>query len=167
LTALLRICDREPVKLLRSIYPQIYKRYKKYALVASGDSFVIVARPHNAYGYAGIDENVDVETVRRLTYFFRQHILKSRGLTAQSIQRGAHYLLVLTNKLRTSDSNHVSYSPTHAQFVMITSLLNIELLGLQDGYLVGETTNVKNEREAAGNESLVGSQGDGDVTCNC
>jgi hypothetical protein len=86
---------------------------------------------------------------------------------AQSIQRGAHYLLVLTNMLRTSDTNHVSYSPTRAQFVVITGLLNIELLGLQDGYLVGETKNVNSEWEAAGNEALNGGQGDGDVTCNC
>ncbi len=50
---------------------------------------------------------------------------------------------------------------------MITGLLNIELLGLQDGYLVGGTTNVNYEWETAGNESLVGGQGDGDVTCNC
>ncbi len=70
LTALIHIHDREPVKLLRSIYPQIYKWYKKYALIASGDSFVIVACPHDAYGYAaGVDKNVDMETVRRLTYF--------------------------------------------------------------------------------------------------
>jgi hypothetical protein len=69
LTALICIRDREPVKLLRSIYPQIYKWYKNYALVASGDNFVIVACPHNAYGYAGVDKNVDMETVRRLTYF--------------------------------------------------------------------------------------------------
>ncbi len=69
LTALIRIRDGEPVKLLRLIYPQIYKWYKIYALVASGDSFVIVARPHDAYGYAGVDKNVDVETVRRLMYF--------------------------------------------------------------------------------------------------
>ena len=69
LTALICIHDGEPVKLLRLIYPQIYKWYKKYALNASGDSFVIVACPHNAYGYAGVDKNVDVETVRRLTYF--------------------------------------------------------------------------------------------------
>jgi hypothetical protein len=66
---LIRIRDREPVKLLRSIYPQIYKWYNKYALVASDDSFVIMACPHNAYGYAGVDKNVDVETVRRLRYF--------------------------------------------------------------------------------------------------
>jgi hypothetical protein len=69
LTALIRIRDGEPVKLLRSIYPQIYKWYKKYALVASGDSFVIMEHPHDAYGYAGDDKNVDVETVRMLTYF--------------------------------------------------------------------------------------------------
>ncbi len=42
---------------------------QKYALVASGDSFVIVACPHDAYGYAGVDKNVDVETVKRPTYF--------------------------------------------------------------------------------------------------
>jgi hypothetical protein len=66
---IVRICDGEPVKLLRSIYPQIYKWCKKYALVASGDSFVIVARPHDACGYTRVDKNVDVETVRRLTYF--------------------------------------------------------------------------------------------------
>ncbi len=69
LTALIRIRDGEPVKLLRSMYPQIYKWHKTYALIASGDSIVIVAHPHNAYGYAGVDKNVNVETVRRLTYF--------------------------------------------------------------------------------------------------
>ena len=97
----------------------------------------------------------------------RQHILKSRGLTAKSIQRDARYMLILTNMLRTLDANCVSYSPSRAQFVVITGLLNIELLGLQDGYLVGVTTNVNSEQEAARNESLVGGQGDGDVTCNC
>ncbi len=50
---------------------------------------------------------------------------------------------------------------------MITGLLNIELLGLQDGYHVGETRNVNYEWEAAVNESFVEVQGDGDVTCNC
>jgi hypothetical protein len=69
MTALICIRDGEPVKLLRSIYPKVYKWCKKYALVASGDSFDIVARPHDAYGYAGVDKNVAVETVRRLTYF--------------------------------------------------------------------------------------------------
>jgi hypothetical protein len=69
LTAMIPIRYGEPVKLLRSIYPQIYKWYKKYALVFSGDSFIIMARPHDAYGYAGADKNVDVETVKRLTFF--------------------------------------------------------------------------------------------------
>ncbi len=86
---------------------------------------------------------------------------------AQSMQRGARYLLVLTNMLRTSDANHVSYSPTRARFVVLTGLFNIELLGLQGGYLVGEMTNVNYELEAAVNESSVEGQGDGDVTCNC
>ena len=76
-------------------------------------------------------------------------------------------MLVLTNMLRTLDANCVSYSPTRAQFVVITGLLNIELLGLQDGSHGGETTNVDSEWEAARNESLVGSQGDRDVTCKC
>jgi hypothetical protein len=97
----------------------------------------------------------------------RQHILTSRGLTYNSIQRGARYMLVLRNILITSDANRVSYSLTHAQFVVITGLFNIELLGLQDGYLGGETTKVNSEREVARNESLVGGQGTGDVTCNC
>ncbi len=97
----------------------------------------------------------------------RQHILKSRGLMAKSIRRGAHYMLILTNMLRTLDANRVSYSPTHSQFVVIIGLLNIELLGLQDGSLGGETTNVDFERQVARNESLVGGQVDGDVTCNC
>ncbi len=96
----------------------------------------------------------------------RQHILKSGGHTAQSMQRGAHYLLVLTNMLRTLDANRVSYSPTCARFVVLAGLINIELLGLQDGYLVGETTNVNYEQEAAVNESSVEGQGDGYVTCN-
>ncbi len=96
----------------------------------------------------------------------RQHILKSRGLTAKNIQRGAHYMLVLLNMLRSLDANRVSYSPTRARFVVIIGLLIIELLSLQDGSLGEETTNVDSEREAARNESLVGGQGDGDVTCN-
>jgi hypothetical protein len=97
----------------------------------------------------------------------RQHILKSGGHTAQSMRRGARYLLVLTNMLRTLDANHVSYSPTRAQFVVLAGLINTELLGLQDGYLVVERMNVNYEWEAAVNESAVEHQGDGDVTCNC
>ncbi len=60
----------------------------------------------------------------------RQHILKSGGHTAQSMQRGARYLLILTNMVRALDANHVSYSPTRAQFVVLAGLINIELLGL-------------------------------------
>ncbi len=97
----------------------------------------------------------------------RQHILKSGGHTTQSKQRGARYLLVLTNMLRTSDANRVSYSPTCARFVVLAGLINIELLGLQDRYLVWETMNVNYEWVAAVNESSVEGQGDGDFTCNC
>jgi hypothetical protein len=50
---------------------------------------------------------------------------------------------------------------------MLAGLINIELLGLQDGYLVGEMTNVNYKQDAAVNESSVEGQGDGDVTCNC
>ncbi len=39
---------------------------------------------------------------------------------------------------------------------MITGLLNVELLVLQDGYLGGETTNVNSEWEAARNEPVAG-----------
>ncbi len=85
----------------------------------------------------------------------RQHILKSGGHTAQSMWRDTCYLLVLTNMLRTLDPNHVSYSPTRVQFVALAGVINIELLGLQDGYLVGETMSVNYEWEAAVNESSV------------
>ncbi len=86
---------------------------------------------------------------------------------AKSIQRGARCMLVLANILRKLDANHVSYSPTRALFVVITGLLNIELLGLQEAYLGWVTMKVNSEWEAARNESLVGGQGNGDVTCNC
>jgi hypothetical protein len=51
-------------------------------------------------------------------------------------------MLVLTNILIISNATSVSYSLTRAQFVVITGLLNIELLGLQDRYLGGETMKV-------------------------
>ncbi len=44
---------------------------------------------------------------------------------------------------------------------------NIELLGLQEAYLRWAKMKVISEWEASRNESLVGSQGKGDVTCNC
>jgi hypothetical protein len=44
---------------------------------------------------------------------------------------------------------------------------NIELLGLQEAYLRWGLMKVISEWEASRNESLVGSQGKGDVTCNC
>ncbi len=44
---------------------------------------------------------------------------------------------------------------------------NIELLGLQEAYLGWGLMKVITEQEASRNESLVGGQGKGDVTCNC
>ncbi len=44
---------------------------------------------------------------------------------------------------------------------------NIDLLGLQEAYLRWGLMKVISEWEASRNESLVGSQGKGDVTCNC
>jgi hypothetical protein len=44
---------------------------------------------------------------------------------------------------------------------------NIELLGLQEAYLGWGLMKVISEWEASRNESLVGDQGKGDVTCNC
>ncbi len=44
---------------------------------------------------------------------------------------------------------------------------NIELLGLQEEYLGWRLMKVISEWEASRNESLVGGQGKGDVTCNC
>ncbi len=89
LTALIRIHNGEPVKLLRSIYPQIYKWYKKYTLVASGESFVIIARPHDAYGYAGVHKNVNMETVKRLMYFETAYSDIKRAC-GQNLMRGGH-----------------------------------------------------------------------------
>ena len=60
---------REPIKLLRSIYPQIYKWCKNYALVASGETFILVAHPDDVIGVAVVDETVDTDTVKRIIYF--------------------------------------------------------------------------------------------------
>ncbi len=138
--------------------------FKKYALVASGDSFVIVALPHNAYGYVGVDKNVNVETVRRIIYFEAAYSEIKRAHGPEHTKR-CTLSACLNKHVENIGANCVRYSPTHAQFVAITGLLN--MLGFQDGYLVGETMNVNYEWEAAVNESSVGSQGDGDVTCNC
>jgi hypothetical protein len=44
---------------------------------------------------------------------------------------------------------------------------NVELNGLTDALANWKTMSVISEREAARNESMVGGQGKGDVTCNC
>jgi hypothetical protein len=69
LTAMICLHKREPIKLLRSIYPQIYKWCKNYALVASGETFILVACPDDAIGVAVLDKTVEMDTVKRIFYF--------------------------------------------------------------------------------------------------
>jgi hypothetical protein len=72
-----------------------------------------VACPDDVIGVAFVDKTVDMDTVKRIIYL-RWHILKYRGLTAKTIQRGARYMLVLGNSLRTLDMNCVRCSLTCA-----------------------------------------------------
>ncbi len=69
LTAMIHLHTGEPIKLLRSIYPQIYKWCKNYALVASGETFILVAGPDDVIGVAVVDKTVDMDTVKRIIYF--------------------------------------------------------------------------------------------------
>jgi hypothetical protein len=69
LTAMIHLHNGEPIKLLRSIYPQIYKWCKNYALVASGETFILVACPDDVIGVAVVEETVDMDTVTRIIYF--------------------------------------------------------------------------------------------------
>ncbi len=69
LTTLICICNGEPFKLLRSIYPRIYKWCKNYTFIASSESFILVARPHDVIDFAIVDENVNMDTGKRITYF--------------------------------------------------------------------------------------------------
>jgi hypothetical protein len=69
LTAMICLHNGEPIKLLRSIYPQIYKWCKNYALIASGETFILVARPDDVIGVAIVDKTVDMDTVKRIIYF--------------------------------------------------------------------------------------------------
>ncbi len=69
LTAMISLHTGEPIKLLRSIYPQIYKWCKNYALFASGETFILVAHPDDGIGVAIVDKTVDMDTVKRIIYF--------------------------------------------------------------------------------------------------
>jgi hypothetical protein len=69
LTVMIRLHTREPIKLLRSIYPQIYKWCKNYALIVSGETFILVACPDDVIGVAIVDETMDMDTVKRIIYF--------------------------------------------------------------------------------------------------
>jgi hypothetical protein len=55
--------------LLRSIYPQICKWCKNYALLAIGETFILVAHPDDVIGVAVVDKTVDMDTVKRIIYF--------------------------------------------------------------------------------------------------
>jgi hypothetical protein len=66
---MIRLHNREPIKLLRSIYPHIYKWCKNYALVASGETFILVAHPDEVIGVTIVDKTVDMDTVKRIIYF--------------------------------------------------------------------------------------------------
>ncbi len=45
---MIRLHNGEPIELLRSIYPQLYKWCKNYALVASSETSILVAHPDDA-----------------------------------------------------------------------------------------------------------------------
>ncbi len=59
----------EPTKLLRSIYPQIYKWCKNCALIASGETFIVVACPDDVIGVAVVEKTVKMDTVKWIIYF--------------------------------------------------------------------------------------------------
>ncbi len=42
---------------------------KNHALVASGETFILVACPDDVIGVAVVDETVDMDTVKRIIYF--------------------------------------------------------------------------------------------------
>ncbi len=166
LAALVRIHNGEPVKLLRSIYPQIYKWCKNYALVTSDETFILKARPHDAYGYAAVEENVNMETVKRLTYFEAAYsdIKRAHG---QDHMKGRMLHAYLGKQFENIDHQLCKLFTNLCPICHETGLLNIELLGLQEAYLRWVTTKVNSEWEMARNESLFGGQGNGDVTFNC
>jgi hypothetical protein len=66
---MINLCNGEPIKLLRSIDPQIYKWCKNYALVASGETFILMACSQDVIGFAVVDKTVDMDTDKRITYF--------------------------------------------------------------------------------------------------
>jgi hypothetical protein len=69
LTALIHIRDGEPVKLLRSIYPQILSGAKNMPLLPAVTVLLSWHALTMPTVMPGLTKNVDVETVMRLTYF--------------------------------------------------------------------------------------------------
>ena len=66
---MIRLHNGEPIKLLRLIYSQVYKWCKNYALIASGETFILVAHPDDVIGVAIVDKTVDMDTVKKIIYF--------------------------------------------------------------------------------------------------
>ena len=66
---MIRLHNRESIKLLRSIYSQIYKWCINYTLFARGETFIFVARPDDIIGVAIVDKTVDMDKVKRIIYF--------------------------------------------------------------------------------------------------
>jgi hypothetical protein len=85
LTAFIRNCNGEPVKLLRSIHPQIYKWYEKYAL--SLPAVRVLLSWHALTMPMVMPVLTRMSTWRQLrgSHILRQHILTSRGLMAKTI----------------------------------------------------------------------------------
>jgi hypothetical protein len=69
LTAMIYLHTGEPIKLLRSIYLQIYKWCKNCAFIASGETFILVACPDDVIGIAVVDKTVEMDAVKRVIYF--------------------------------------------------------------------------------------------------
>jgi hypothetical protein len=86
-----RVHTREPIKLLRSIYPQICKWCKNYAHVVSSETFILVARPDDAVDVTVVDKTVDMYTVKRMIYIEAAYteIKRAHG---QDHTKGAHII---------------------------------------------------------------------------
>ena len=65
--ALTRVGGGERLASLRHEFPQIHNWNRIYAIVASGDSSILVARPRNMV----VEEIVDADLVKRITYLER------------------------------------------------------------------------------------------------
>jgi hypothetical protein len=70
LTMLICQRDGEELKELWVEYPQCYKWCLAFAIVKDGvGGFILVARPQSWVGSHGVDENVNLDTIKRIAYF--------------------------------------------------------------------------------------------------